>query len=109
MGDTEHVVWCLRTLRYLTLGLDFRAPTNHRFGTSEIEQNRKWFTGGEEFPKDGTVKFFGAWMSRDSLYIAPKDAQQSIIEQWKAWYRNQGKTFRYVDPNQEPNFDHWYF
>lgn len=107
--ETEHVIWCLHALRYLTGGLEFRAKTNHHFGKGELEENRKYFVGGERFPKDGTVRFFGIWMSRDSLYIAPRDAQLLIIQRWKAWYRTNGKTFAYVDPTKKQGPDVWYF
>lgn len=105
--DTEHVVWCLRALRSLTGGIDFRAKTTHEFGDSEVEENREWFTGGEQFPKDGTVRFFGVWMSRDSLYLAPRDAQLRIIRKWKRWYEARGKTFVYPPFKDDP--DLWYF
>ncbi|MGO9167616.1 MAG: hypothetical protein ACLP56_12175 [Candidatus Sulfotelmatobacter sp.] len=107
--DTEHVIWCLHALRYLTGGLEFRATTNHHFGKGELEENRKWFVGGERFSKDGTVRFFGVWMSRDSLYIAPRDAQRVIVEEWRVWYRTKGTTFAYIDPNKEQDPDLWYF
>ena len=61
---TEHVIWCLRALRGITGGLNFRAKTRHEFGDTEVESNREWFTGGEQYPKDATVHFFGVWMSR---------------------------------------------
>jgi hypothetical protein len=105
--DAEHVVWCLRALRSLTGGLDFRAETTHVFGDTEIEENREWFTGGEQFPKDRTVHFFGVWMSRDSLYIAPEDAQRRIIQMWKSWYKGKGKDFAYPPFRDDP--DIWYF
>lgn len=105
--ETEHVVWCLRALRSLTGGMDFRAKTTHEFGDTEVEENREWFTGGEQFPKDGTVHFFGVWMSRDSLYIAPKDAQLRIIQMWKSWYEAKGKNFAYPPFKDDP--DIWYF
>jgi hypothetical protein len=104
---TEHVVWCLRALRGLTGGLDFRAKTKHEFGDTEVETNREWFTGGEQFPKDGTVHFFGVWMSRDSLYIAPRDAQLKIIQMWKNWYETEGRNFAYPPFKNDP--DIWYF
>jgi hypothetical protein len=56
-----------------------RAKTTHQFGDAEVDENREWFTGGEQFPKDGTVHFFGVWVSRDSLYIAARDAQLRIL------------------------------
>jgi hypothetical protein len=107
--DTLHVIWCLHALRYITGGLEFRARTAHHFGSGEIEERRKWFVGGEQFPKDRTVRFFGVWMSRDSTYIAPHDAQVEIIQKWRAWYEQHGKTFAYVDPKQYQPPDVWYF
>jgi hypothetical protein len=107
--DTLHVVWCIRALRYITGGLDFRAATAHHFGTSEIERNREWFVGGEQFRKDRTVCFFGVWMSRDSTYIAPHDAQIEIIREWRAWYEQHGKTFSYVDQARDQPPEVWYF
>ncbi len=70
--DTEHVVWCLRALRSLTGGMEFRAKTSHKFGDKVIERNRQEITGGKQYSTDGTVRFFGVWMSRDSLYLAPQ-------------------------------------
>ena len=87
--------------------LEFRGKTAHRFGDSEIEENQEWFTGGEQFKKDGTVKFFGVWMSRDSLYIAPRDAQEQIIRKWKRWYETKGVSFAYPPFKNDP--DIWYF
>ena len=34
--DAEHVLWCLRALRYVTGGKDFCAKTSHKFGNSEM-------------------------------------------------------------------------
>ena len=110
LKDTLHVIWCLHALRYITRGLEFKARTAYHFGSGEIEENRKWFVGGEQFRKDRTVRFFGVWMSRDSTYIAPQDAQIEIIQKWKAWYGQHGKTFAYVDPNlEEQPPEVWYF
>ena len=53
------------------------------------------------------VHFFGVWMSRDSLYIAPRDAQLKIIQMWKRWYETDGKTFAYPAFKDDP--DIWYF
>lgn len=103
---TEHVIWCLRALRTLS-GFEFRAKTRHNFGHSELETNREWFTGGEQYPADGTVRFYGVWMSRDSLYIAPRDAQQKIIAKWKEWYAKNGQTYTYKAFENDP--DDWYF
>lgn len=107
--NTMHVVWCLRALRYLTKGVDFRAKTAYHFRSGPVETRRKWFVGGDGYLKDGTVSFFGTWMSRDSTYIAPRDAQIKIIRRWKAWYRRHGKTFHYVNPKKYESPDIWYF
>jgi hypothetical protein len=108
--DTLHVVWCLRALRYLTGGMEFEAKTGHRFGNSEVERNRKWFIGdGAQYSKKETVRFFGVWMSRDSLYLAPRDAQVEIIRNWVRWYAQDGKRFHYADPKLQQPPDAWYF
>ena len=52
------------------------------------------------------VAFFATWMSRDSVYIAPDDAQRSIIDAWRRWYFNQDENWR---PVVEPSTDDWYF
>ena len=104
---TEPVIWCLRALRALTGDLDFRAKRSYVFGDTEVERNREYFTGGEQFPKDGTVHFFGVWMSRDSLYIAPPDAQLKIIQMWKSWFQTKGKTFVYPPFKGDPGI--YYF
>jgi len=42
---TEHVLWLIRGLRYITGGLDFCAQSEHAFGSSEEEKNRQyWLT-----------------------------------------------------------------
>jgi hypothetical protein len=105
--DTEHVGWSLRALRSLTGGMEFRAKTSHKFGDTVIERNRQEFIGGKQFATDGTVRFFGVWMSRDSLYLAPQDAQRKIIQMWKSWYDSQGKDFVYAPFKDDP--DSWYF
>ena len=98
---TLHVVWSLRALRYLT-GKDFRAPTAHVFGSDEDERRREELLKKE----DETVTFFATWMSRDSVYIAPVDAQRAIIEAWRRWFSEQDENWR---PISEPSIDDWYF
>lgn len=99
--STLHVVWAIRTLRYLT-GKDFRAPTTHVFGSDEDEQRREELLKKE----DGTVTFFATWMSRDSVYVAPPDAQRTIIETWRRWFSELDGNWR---PISEPKIDDWYF
>ena len=74
-----HVIWCVRALRYLT-GLDFHGTTGHRFSATEDEMARRDLLNRS---KDGQVAFFAVWMSRDSIYVAPKDTQKEIIAKWK--------------------------
>jgi len=96
-----HVIWAIRALRYLT-GRDFRAPTAHVFGHSEDERTR------EQFLKkaDHTVAFFATWMSRDSVYVAPVDAQRKIIEGWRKWFAELDERWM---PVAEPSINDWYF
>jgi hypothetical protein len=96
-----HVVWALRALRYLT-GKNFRAPTAHVFGPDEDERTRE-----ELLKKEAeTVTFSATWMSRDSVYIAPADAQRTIIEAWRRWFSEQDENWR---PIPEPSINDWYF
>ena len=88
----EHALWMVRALRYLTGGKDFRARTHHKFGSTEEEQNRKYWLTFEGRPD---VAFFAYWMSRNRWYIAPLDAQNEIIAQWRRWYADSGKQFDY--------------
>jgi hypothetical protein len=98
--DTEHVLWVIRALRFLTGGKDFCAATTHKFGTTEIEKNRKyWLT----FKGRQCLAFFATWPSRGSNYIAPHDSQLKIIGQWKQWYKSEGRSFNYKPlVNPEP-------
>jgi len=100
---TEHILDCIRALRFVTGGKDFCGKTNHHFGKSELEQNRKYWL----FNKDKTcVPFFATWPSRGSDYVAPVDAQKEIIKQWKDWFAREGQTFVYK-PFQNPTPDQW--
>ena len=100
---TMHVVWSLWALRHITGGLSFKGKTKHRFNDSnEIEANRRQFLR----PENNEVPFFAVWMSRDSLAIAPLDAQNDIIVKWTKWYRETGARYSYV-PSED--VDDWYF
>ena len=92
------VVWNIRALRSLT-GLDFRAPT--KVDLSEYEAHFL-----DHDPKTDDVHFFGTWMSRDRVWVAPLDAQTVIIRKWQKWFEKHGRTFSYVN---DRNFDNWYF
>ena len=41
------------------------------------------------------MPFFMTHMSTGIIFIAPKDAQQSIINQWKEWYKKEGQAYDY--------------
>jgi hypothetical protein len=100
---TEHVLWLIRGLRYITGGLDFCAQSEHAFGNSEEEKNRQyWLT----FHHKECLTFFGYWMSRDRTYIAPEDSQKNIIDQWRHWYATSGTTYDYK-PLQNPAPEKW--
>jgi hypothetical protein len=101
--EAEHVLWCIRALRYVTGGKDFCAKTNHKYGNSEEEQNRKYWV---YFRYKNCASFFAIWPSRASEYIAPEDAQISIIQQWKNWFANEGADFDYK-PMQNPKPEDW--
>ena len=96
-GKHPKSVWIVRALRSLT-GLEFRAPMN-----AHLSANEAHFLG---LDKRGTVKFFGTWMSRDSVWVAPEDAQIAIIRQWREWFTRNGQHYRYVN---DRDVDDWYF
>lgn len=97
------IVWSIRALRYLTGGKDFCAPTAH---FDELDQRPRYFLtmrcgSGSE------VSFFGVWMSRDLIYVAPKDAQKAIIRKWIGWYQAEGTQRESYAPVR--SLDDWYF
>lgn len=96
-GKHPQAVWIIRALRSLT-GRNFRAHTNAKLTADEahfLNMNAQ-----------GEVEFFGTWMSRDSVWVAPTDAQAAIIKQWHDWFARRGSSYTYVN---DRNFDHWYF
>ena len=102
-SSMEHVLWLIRALRFVTGNMDFCARSKHVFGNSEEEKNRRyWLT----LHQKNCLAFFGYWMSRDRTYIAPTDAQESIISQWRHWYATNGANFEYK-PLQNPPPEKW--
>lgn len=98
-SSMEHVLWMIRGLRYMTGGIDFCAQSKHIFGNSEKEEKRKyWLT----FRHHECLTFFGYWMSRDRIYIAPTDVQENIIAQWHRWYATYGVKFEYKTLQNPP-------
>jgi hypothetical protein len=102
-SSMEHVLELIRALRYITGGKDLCAQTQHVFGSSEEEKNRKYWLN---FRHKTCLSFFGYWMSRDRTYIAPLDAQKNIIAQWKNWYAKYGVAFSYK-PLHDPAPQDW--
>ena len=101
--ETMHVIWCLRALRYITGGINFKGNTKYHFNdSSERESNRRQLLRRDY----NEVPFFAVWMSRDSLAIAPTDAQRAIIKKWIEWYAKNSSTFNY---NSAGTVDDWYF
>ena len=99
--EDVHVIWCIRALRYLT-SINFTASTKHIFDKSE--EPRKHFTSLRSRPKK--YSFFGVWMSRDVIFVAPADVQTKIIEKWKRWLdKNQSK----IKLKKLKDPDDWYF
>jgi hypothetical protein len=97
-GKHPQVVWNIRALRSLT-GLNFRGPTK-----ADLTEYEAHFLGHD--PQTDEVDFFGTWMSRDRVWVAPLDAQTTIIKKWKTWFREHGQSFTYVN---DRNSDDWYF
>jgi hypothetical protein len=109
--EMSHAIWCVRGLDYLT-GLRFLAPSRHRFTRRELQRRAMLLREGpaedETAPGRAIGKqfpFFATWMSRDTSFIAPEDAQREIIAQWRAWLTAHGATHRY-EPDE--SWD-WYF
>jgi hypothetical protein len=96
-GHHPEAVWIVRALRSLT-GLDFRATT-----IAELSSDEAHFL---DIDGQQQILFFGTWMSRDSVWVAPKDAQVAIIKQWQKWFAQRGRNHKYVN---DRNFDDWYF
>lgn len=82
--DSEHVLWCIRALRYICDGKDFCAKTRHTFSDAPQEKNRKYWL---YFRHHACVSFFAMWPSRGTTYIAPQDAQNQIIVKWREWLK----------------------
>lgn len=110
--NTMRVIWALRALRYLADCQDFRASTAENPAKWE-KLRREWLLRDEHgaplksWKSTDRVPFFATWMSRDSVFIAPPDAQGDIITQWRRWYRDTGsRGFRFQTCN---SVDRWYF
>jgi hypothetical protein len=101
--NAEHVLWCIRALRFITGGKDFCAPTRYRFGKGVVETRRKAFLHHRD---PHCLPFFVLWSSYCSHYIAPLDTQKAIIKKWKEWYEKEGK-FADLKPLVNPKPQDW--
>ncbi|HET7174458.1 MAG TPA: hypothetical protein VFK21_00470 [Gammaproteobacteria bacterium] len=99
--DSLHVIWALRSLYYIT-GFEFKAGSAATLKQLKLDKNREYWL---LFGSGDQVNMFGVWESRDSLFVAPVDVQQAIIEKWKAWYAKDGAGFHYGDHD---NMTLWY-
>lgn len=90
--DVNHLIWVIGGLRYITGGMDFCAPTSHRFGKSGEEAYRSYWL---HFANKNCVTFFAVWPSRGRDYFAPLDAQKTIIRAWQQWYAREGSRYDY--------------
>jgi hypothetical protein len=99
LKDEFRVIWSLRCLRYITHGKEFLAPP----GPSRLRGKRRDFLTKRNKEQ---VPFFAVWMSRDIVYVAPEAAQRAIIDEWKRWYKVEGRTYDY---RKATSYDEWYF
>lgn len=98
-AEAWRAVWSIRALRYLTGGLQFCAGTASALGDD---------VGDELLGSDGPGKipFFRVWPSRDIIFIAPRDTQERIAQQWRRWFSANGATYQFRSAEV---LDEWYF
>lgn len=82
----DNNIWRLRAIHALT-GIRFKGVTK-----AELDKEQRHFLQ----LADGKINFYGTWMSRDMTWVAPRDAQQDIINQWQAWLSSSAKTHSYL-------------
>jgi hypothetical protein len=97
-------VRAIRALRRLT-GCDFLALTSYKFQQTETDEERKDLLLEHE-NRSKPMPFFTTRMSTDTVYFAPKDVQESVIQEWKKWEATQLKHWNF--PTNVP-LDNWYF
>jgi hypothetical protein len=103
--ESRHVLNCLRALRYLT-GKTFSAATKQKLRPDE-SQFLDFNTEMHDANPGHRIHFFSVWMSRDAEFVAPLDAQQKIIDQWKQWQEEYGDTFVHSPLKAEDCMDAW--
>ncbi|SRR5579885_3338643 len=107
-AESKHIIACLRALRYLT-GQTFSAKTKSHLS----EDERQFLDFDKEMHDDNPshkIHFFSVWMSRNADFVAPLDAQQEIIKQWRSWLEKNGDKFRHTPVTPaESCMDSWYW
>ena len=93
--DASSQVWRIRALRFLTCGQDFSSFTQYRPDKArDPEDYWSHLAGGalrNKKPGDQVeVLFFHTRMAWAIDYIAPVDAQEDIIRQWREWQAANG-------------------
>jgi hypothetical protein len=109
-GEREawwRAIWRERALRSIT-GQKFQFPTAQKMvevydcTADEKTCPGRWVpNAGEPMP------FFWERMSRASLYVAPTDVQQQVIDAWKKWAAANGVTF--TVRTFEPHGNYWFW
>jgi len=103
-----HMLGCFRALRYLT-GVSFSARTSARLSDDESQ-----FLDFDKQMHDSNpshkLHFFGVWMSRDTDFVAPVDAQKAIIKEWRRFQVKEGAGFTYKQPRPAAEcMDDWFW
>jgi hypothetical protein len=80
-----HMVWCERALRSIT-GQYFTFHTAQHLG--RVSEFRS---------KDDPLGYAMEWMSRGKVYIAPRDLQERVIQEWKSWIIKNHGQFRIAE------------
>jgi len=106
--QSRHILACLRALHYIT-GRTFVSATGDRLNDDE-RQFLDFDKQVHDQNPSHKIHFFGVWMSRDAEYVAPKDAQLAIIEEWKHFQKAEGETFAYKPAaSAAKSMEDWYW
>lgn len=106
-ADSQHVIACLRALRYLT-GVTFSAPTEEKL-TDDEKQFLDFKHEMHDANPEHKIHFFGVWMSRNAEFVAPPDVQKKIIDLWRKWCHDHGATFQRSMPKAKDCMDDWFW
>lgn len=70
------VIWSIAALRYIT-GKDFYADRLHSMDAAQVGPNMLSMGA-----PPGSIKFFGVWMSRGTIFFSSTAQQRDIIDRW---------------------------